>query len=202
MNDDAEDDNPRREVELLARISRGDQAAFAEFYDRLKRPIFTLALQMLGHPEEAEEVLQDVFLEVWKKAAVYDPERSRPFSWVIIKTRSRALDRLRWRARRPDHPTLETVGNDSLNGAIPHPVHPSAPGNDHHPHLDAERAEVLQAAFERLPETQRTAIHLAFYLGMTHSEIAARLQQPIGTVKAQIRRGIDRMRGTIGEDAL
>ena len=173
---------------------------------------------MLGHPEEAEEVLQDVFLEVWRKAADYDPERSRPFSWVIIKTRSRALDRLRWRARRPDHlaaaPAVPSSIHPAATGAgqadgvtpPPHsdtaglPEGEAAPDGHHHPRAEAERAEMLQAAFARLPERQRTPLHLAFYLGMTHPEIAARLRQPLGTVKAQIRRGLQRLRGVIGKE--
>lgn len=202
---DDDDDDLRREVALLRRVGQGDQAAFAEFYDRLKRPIYSLALQMLGHPEEAEEVLQDVFLEVWKKAADYDAERSRPFSWVIVKTRARALDRLRWRSRRPDHPSS---ADGSRNGASPPTPSSTADGVDgahphrepHQPHLAHERAEVLQAAVDRLPEAQRTPLHLAFYLGLTHAEIAARLQQPLGTVKAHIRRGLHRLRGTIREE--
>ena len=213
-----ESGDPRHEAELLRRVAQGDQEAFAEFYDRLKRPIFSLALQMLGYPEEAEEVLQDVFLEVWRKAADYDPERSRPFSWVIIKTRSRALDRLRWRARRPDHlvaaPSASSgihpadTGANQADGTAPPPrtVTPglpegeAAPDGHHHPRAEAERAEMLQAAFARLPERQRTPLHLAFYLGMTHPEIAARLRQPLGTVKAQIRRGLQRLRGVIGKE--
>lgn len=216
MSDESAD--PRHEAELLWRIAQGDQEAFAEFYDRLKRPIFSLALQMLGHPEEAEEVLQDVFLEVWRKAADYDPERSRPFSWVIIKTRSRALDRLRWRARRPDHLAVAPSAASSIHPAAtgaaqadgtarpPHavtaglPEGEAAPDGHHHPQAEAERMEMLQAAFARLPERQRTPLHLAFYLGMTHPEIAARLRQPLGTVKAQIRRGLHRLRGVIEKE--
>lgn len=218
MSDESGD--PRHEAELLRRTAQGDQEAFAEFYDRLKRPIFSLALQMLGHPQEAEEILQDVFLEVWRKAADYDPERSRPFSWVIIKTRSRALDRLRWRARRPDHlaaaPAAASgihpaaAGADQADGTVraPHTVTAGLPEGEaapdghhhHHPRAEAERTEMLQAAFARLPERQRTPLHLAFYLGMTHPEIAARLRQPLGTVKAQIRRGLQRLRGVIEKE--
>ncbi len=208
----APDDDIQPEVELLRRVARGDQGAFAELYDRLKRPIYALAVRMLGHPEEAEEVLQDVFLEVWKKAAEYDPERSRPFSWVIVKARSRALDRLRWRSRRPDHPATAVpldhhpAPGEHHNGAAgggppfaPAPIGVDG-GGHHQPWAAAERAEVLEAAFARLPEAQRTPLHLAFFLGMTHPEIADRLRQPLGTVKAHIRRGLTRLRGSLSEE--
>ena len=202
--------NPQHEVELLRRIALKDQEAFAEFYDWLKRPVYSLAHQMLGHPEEAEEVLQDVFLEVWRKAADYDPERSRPFSWVIIKARSRALDRLRWRARRPDHlsvtpepgPTAGPNGAAEVTSATLSPGEPAGSGTiiDSYQPGAAGREEMLRAALARLPERQRTPLHLAFYLGMTHPEIAAQMHQPLGTIKAHIRRGLQRLRGLLGKE--
>lgn len=176
------------EVELLARIARGDQGAFADFYDRLNRPVYSLLLRMLGgHAPEAEEVLQDVFLEVWRQAADYDPARARPFSWVIVKARSRALDRLRWRARRPDHVPVGDATNPAADDGVPASAHDGS-------WCATERTEALQAVFDQLPAAQRTPIHLAFFLGLTHAEIAAHLGQPLGTVKAHIRRGLARMR--------
>jgi RNA polymerase sigma-70 factor (ECF subfamily) len=168
--------------DLLARMAGGDREAFAAFYDRHAPRVLGLLCQTLGQRADAEDVLQVVFLEVWCTAAHYRPERASPLTWLALLTRSRAVDHLR--RRKPAEPLPEA----------PRP----APGDG--PDLAAERTEAtarVRDALSLLPETQRSAICLAFFGGLSYEEVARHQGLPAGTVKTRIRLAMDRLRGLL-----
>lgn len=175
---------------LIARVAQGDQAAFGELYDRLSSPLFSLALKMLGDVLEAQDALQEACLQIWRRAATYDPARSNLFSWAVVILRSRVIDRLRARGRRlrvviPLAETEEVRGENTIASGRSS-ASDNAEKNDETIRV---RSILNQLLFE-----QREAIELAFFGDLTHHEIAARLAQPLGTVKARIRRGLLRLR--------
>jgi RNA polymerase sigma-70 factor, ECF subfamily len=173
--------------EMIARIGRRDQSAFSALYDRLSGPLYSLAMKMLGDPAEAQDALQDVFLQIWSRAANYDPEQSSVFSWAVLLTRSRVIDRLRARGRRSrvvvastEAPTAAVDASTVESGAD------TVEKND--------EAARVRYVLNNLPSEQREAIELAFFEDLSHHEIAVRLEQPLGTVKARIRRGLLKLR--------
>lgn len=176
-------------VRLAAAMARGDKAALARLYDLLGRPLYSLALRVTGDTAEAQDVVQDVFLQLWNKAADYQPTRGSYFSWAATLTRNRALDRVRMRKRRGE------IIRDSAND-----IQPARDGDE----LDSgdllwlrEKAGAVRTALATLPDEQRAAIELAFFTGLTQLEIAERLREPLGTVKARIRRGLLRLRESL-----
>jgi len=177
------EDSARIEAQLLERIASGDREAFAALYDRYSGPLFSFAIRIVGSPAEAEDVLQDVFVQIWEKAGQFDGSQGKPFSWSTAMTRNKAIDRLRSLQRR------SRLIDEATNAAEP----PSAQvetGNE----LNTDEATRVRSAVNSLPEEQKRAIELAFFGGKTHIEIAAILQEPLGTVKARIRRGMFRLR--------
>jgi RNA polymerase sigma-70 factor (ECF subfamily) len=176
--------------EMIARIGRGDQRAFSALYDRLSGPLYSLALRMLGDAGDAQEALQDVFLQIWSRAGTYDPEQSSVFSWTVLLTRSRVVDRLRARGRRlrvvgastEDEETRPTVADASI----------AESAADTAERMD--EATRVRFVLKNLPPEQREAIELAFFEHLTHHEIATQLGQPVGTIKARIRRGLLKLR--------
>jgi RNA polymerase sigma-70 factor, ECF subfamily len=179
-----------QDAALIERIRNGDRPAFMTFYDRFAPLLFSVAVRVLGDRKEAEDVLQEVMLLIWNKAGEYDAQLGSLSSWAVALTRNKALDRLRSRTRRLR--LIEEVAlmaEDSENSSSP-----SANEVIH----GRERAEILRAAMKELPAEQRMAIELAFFTGMSQTDIATRLQQPLGTVKARIRRGMLRLREQLG----
>ena len=175
---------------LIERIRRGDRSGFMVFYDRFSPLLFSVASRVLGDRKEAEDVLQEVMLAIWNKSGDYDPALGTLSSWAVVLTRNRALDRLRARTRR-----LRLIEEVSLMADDPQESTSPSAGEVVH---GRERAEMLRTAMKELPSEQRMAIELAFFTGMTQSDIAVRLQQPLGTVKARIRRGMLRLREQLG----
>jgi RNA polymerase sigma-70 factor (ECF subfamily) len=176
--------------ELVARAAKGDAKAFEALYDQSSSLLFTLALRILGDREEAAELLQEVYLEVWRKAARYDPARGSPVAWLVTLARSRAIDRLRSRAAR-GHGRADTMDRASaaeLPAGNPGPEEAAA---------DRELRVAVARALADLPEGQQQAMELAFYEGLSHTEIAARLRQPLGTIKTRIRLGMSKLKGLL-----
>jgi RNA polymerase sigma-70 factor (ECF subfamily) len=185
-----------RDVRLLRRTAAGDREAFAELYDRHGSAVFGLLVRLVGHRGEAEELLQEVFLEVWRRAASYDPARAAPRSWLLLVARSRAIDGLRSRrARERRESATETMAGARLDGQpVTLPVGLSR--------LEVEeRRHRVGAALGRLPAEQREPIELAFFAGLTHTTIAERLAQPLGTVKSRILLGMRKLRHDLEESA-
>src|SRR4029077_494007 len=152
--------------------------------------LFSVAARVLGDRKEAEDVLQEVMLVIWNKSGEYDPQLGALSSWAVALARNKALDRLRARTRR-----LRLIEEVAMMA--------EEPGTDATPSANElihgkERAEMLRAAMKDLPAEQRLAIELAFFTGLSQSDIATRLQQPLGTVKARIRRGMLRLREQLG----
>jgi len=175
--------------EMIARIGRRDQSAFSALYDRLSGPLYSLAMKMLGDPAEAQDALQEVFLQIWSRAGTYDPEQSSVFSWTVLLTRSRVIDRLRARDRRL-RVVVESTAEDKVAEATDASTVESAADTA----TKKDEAAHVRSLLNNLPEDQRQAIELAFFGHRTHHEIAAQLGQPLGTVKARIRRGLLKLR--------
>jgi RNA polymerase sigma-70 factor (ECF subfamily) len=176
--------------EMIARIGRSDQTAFSPLYDRLSGPLYSLALKMLGDASDAQDALQEVFLQIWSRAGTYDPKKSSVFSWAVLLTRSRAIDRLRARERRLRVVVGSTADAAKLaeatNASTVETAADTADKNDEAAHV--------RSLLNNLPLEQRQAIDLAFFGHRTHHEIAAELGQPLGTIKARIRRGLLKLR--------
>jgi RNA polymerase sigma-70 factor, ECF subfamily len=171
----------------LDRLARRDESALAELYDRHARLIYSLALRILRDQGDAEDVVQEVFAQVWDQAGRYDQARGNVAGWLVMLARSRAIDRLRRRQSRPETPNVEP---DALE------IPDATPLADDQL-LASSRAVAVRAAMDGLPLLQRIAIELAFYEGLTHVEIAERLEQPLGTVKTRIRQGLLALRGRL-----
>jgi RNA polymerase sigma-70 factor (ECF subfamily) len=171
----------------LDRIGRGDGAALAELYDRHARPIYSLALRILHDQADAEDIVQEVFAQAWRQASRYDASRGQVAAWLLTLARSRAIDRLRARRVRP-----ELLAEGSAADAM---VDPAAAVDA--VLVSAEQADRVRAALHQLPFLQRVAIELAYYEGLTHTEIAERLEQPLGTVKTRIRTAVLKLRETL-----
>ena len=171
-------------------MASGDKQACAELYDRFSRPLYSVALRILNDPAEAEDIVQEVFLTLWRKAANFSMERGSAFGWAITLTRNRAIDRLRTRRRRT---TLlsESFAEDLPGGSS------DADPNSADDLMIKEKSVAVRAALATLPREQLHALELAFFSGLTQQEIAARLSEPLGTVKARIRRGLIKLRDTL-----
>lgn len=171
-------------VAVIARVAVGDQEAMNTFYDGTSRLVFGLVLRILNDRSLAEEVLLDVYVQVWRQAHRYDTSRGAPLGWLTTIARSRAIDRLR--AERYNRQ------QDELNEATTR--EPNILTNPEHTTALSEVSQHVRAALELLPPEQREVIELSYYSGFTQSEIAARLGQPLGTVKTRTRLGMMKLR--------
>lgn len=178
------------DAELLAQIARGDHEAFARLYDRLSGILFGLVLKIVGEPKMAEDVLQETFLQIWDKAKLFEIGLGNPLSWALTLARNKAIDHLRASHRRQ---RLMTEAENQV--AIAAVLQPSSEASMH----KHERAAVIRRALCELPMDQRQAIELAFFSGLTQTAIAETLQQPLGTIKARIRRGMLKLRAALEE---
>ena len=172
---------------LVERMAAGDAAALSSLYDETSGVLFGLTQRILRNSQDAEEALLDAYSRAWRLARNYSRDRGPVLSWLMTMTRSIAIDRLR--AAKPAAEDIESVTPMAL----------AAPGN---PQLDAEYSEQqthIRTALAQLPEDQRKAIELAFYQGLTHSELAERLGLPLGTVKTRLRLGMNRLRQLLGD---
>ncbi|MBV9544353.1 MAG: sigma-70 family RNA polymerase sigma factor [Chloroflexi bacterium] len=168
-----------------------DLANLEALYDAHHRQAIGLAYRMLGDLGDAEEVVQEVFLSAWRSGHTYDPTRGTTHTWILSMVRNRCIDVLRARRRRPVQPLAEGV---DVPDAADVPTEAAT-------NVDAARA---RQALETLPPEQKEAIELAYFGGLSHTEIATQLAAPIGTVKGRIRLGLDRLRVALGipQDAL
>jgi RNA polymerase sigma-70 factor (ECF subfamily) len=184
---EAQEARARANADLLRRMAGGDRDALAELYDRLSRPLYATARHILNDPGEAQDVVHDVFLTLWENAASFDSSRGAAFSWAVTLTRNRSIDRLRTRTNRArllEGSFPDDLGYGPDSGAV---------GGGARAEL-GERADVVRSAMDSLPAEQRRALELAFFSGLTQKEIAEQLSEPIGTVKARIRRGLIKLR--------
>jgi RNA polymerase sigma-70 factor (ECF subfamily) len=171
-------------VSLVESVAAGDQSALAALYDATNRFIYSLILRVLGDMGSAEEVLIDVYTQLWRQAASYDANRGAPLAWMATIARSRAIDRLRssWQDQHRKE-SLDVLGDAPANAASPEE---SAAAS--------ERQRFVREALNLLTPEQRRVIELAYYSGLSHSEIAEKLNQPLGTVKTRTRLGMMKLR--------
>lgn len=179
------------DVELIRKTGRGDTAAFAQFYDRHSTLLFSIAIHVLGNRQEAEDALQDAAAIIWERAPSYEPSLGKPSSWAVVITRNKAIDRLRAQQRRSEGIARIKTAADA--GA----AEPALASS--HLAMDKESAAALRVALKELPDGQRHAIELAFFTGLSQSEVAAHLGEPLGTIKARIRRGMNTLRDVLEE---
>src|SRR6266853_1001991 len=175
---------PDSPAALLGRVAEGDREAFSRFYDGFAPLAFGLIRRILRDPAASEEVLQEVFWQIWREAARYDPRRGSPEAWVVMRAKTRAIDRLRAMRRREK--TFVAPADDSVTRSS------EAPSEN--PGVAAETRGLVRSALDGLPEAQRRVVELAFFEGLTQSEIASRLGEPLGTVKTRARMGLERLR--------
>ncbi|HSS19853.1 MAG TPA: sigma-70 family RNA polymerase sigma factor [Pyrinomonadaceae bacterium] len=173
------------DVELLHAVAGGDEAALARLYDAYRVILFGLLVRILNSREEAEDVLQDVFIQVWRRAKDFDEKRGRPFTWLVTLARSRAIDRIRQLGARQRLVTgaaqeQTEVVSDALSDT-----------------LRTAKQETVQRALSELPDEQRNTLMLAYFDGLTQSEIAEKLKTPLGTVKTRMRSGMQKLRALL-----
>ena len=172
---------------LVERMAAGDGEALRELYDIHARAVYSLALRILRRQSDAEDVVQEVFVQAWRQAARYDAARGTVAGWLLVQARSRSIDRLRARQARPERSEDER--------------HADPPDSSVGPDIQivrGEQARRVRQALDDLPRLQRTALELAYFEGLTHVEIAEQLEQPLGTVKTRIRQGLLRLRQALG----
>jgi RNA polymerase sigma-70 factor (ECF subfamily) len=178
------------EAALMRRIARGEPEALTELYERLYQPLYGVALLILRDGAEAEDIVQEVFVVVWRKAGQFSSGRGSVFSWAATLTRNRAIDCVRRRNRlsallEDNRPPQDGPGGDSRG------VRREAD--------DADDAHIVRCALISLPGDERTVLEMAFFAGLSHLEIAQRLEQPHGTIKSRIRRGLTRLRSLLAQ---
>jgi RNA polymerase sigma-70 factor (ECF subfamily) len=182
-------DDRAGDLAAIARIRHGDAAGLADLYDRHATAVYSLALRILRDRAAAEDAVQEVFAQAWRQIRNYDPARGAVGAWLCTLARSRAIDALRARRARP-----VAAVDDRLAGVLPD----SGPAPEEQA-IFSEHGHRIRQALSALPEIQRQAIELAFYEGLTHTEIAARLAEPLGTVKTRIRAGLLKLRDELAD---
>lgn len=182
-----------RDHELMARVCARDIDAFADLFDRYGDLVFSVALRIVGEPATAEDVVQDVFLRLWRRPEQFDLQRGRFVTWLMSVTRNRSIDERRSRGRWLRHESLPSTTVEEED------VFPSGDERDD-PAVAAllsEERRAVRRALALLPAEQKLALQLAYFGGLTQQEIAERLGQPLGTVKTRIRLGMQKMRATL-----
>ena len=169
--------------DLLLEVSKGDTKALSELYDRLAGIVNALALRVVGDPARAENTVQRVFLTIWKKAPLYDASRASAKTWIITIARNQAIDE--WRRQKG---RLQTQELDRLNLADTVKPDPLSEG------IRQERSTLVREALDSLPREQKQPLLLAYFSGLSHSQIAQHLETPLGTVKTRIQLGMDKLR--------
>lgn len=167
---------------LVQSIAVGNQLALHALYERAHRPVFTLMMRITANRETAEELTIDVFHDVWRRASSYDAANGTVLGWIMNQARSRAIDRLRFESRKKRN----NGGNEHLADEVA--------ANPHDVLELREQGEALRAALAALTAAERQAIETTFFAGLTHAEAAARLNQPLGTIKTRIRSGLHKLR--------
>ena len=175
---------------LVARAASGDERALGELYDRFGGMAFSLASAVVGEPADAEEVVADAFAQIWRSAAGFDPGRGSVTAWVATIVRTRALDLVRSRRRRARVLEEAAVVTDEGEALV---LAPTAESPDRGAEL-SDTAAIVRRSLAELPAPQRRVIELAYFGGLSQSEIAAELSEPLGTVKTRMRAGMERLR--------
>jgi RNA polymerase sigma-70 factor (ECF subfamily) len=171
---------------LIYRTGLGDQRAFEKLYKDSSPRLYALAMILLRRKDQAEDALQDAFVSVWNSASTYNPDKGTPQTWLNVIVRHRCIDRLRREPQRTT--TLDDEGWAVFEASGPTPLQELLSDAD---------ARLLAGCLEHLDSKQKESVALAFFHGLTHSELAAHLSAPLGSVKAWVRRGLERLRGCL-----
>jgi len=185
-----QEDDRAVELDLLARIAKRERRAFEELYTRYANILYATAMKFLKEDADAQDVVQDVFIQIWDKAHLYDPAKGKPLTWALTLTRNRSIDRIRAiqrRTRLRDDFEKETVTDESAG------MREALSGVD-----ASEKGQILRDAVGQLSAEQSRVIELAFFRGLTQSEIAEKLGEPLGTIKARARRGLLKLKDILG----
>jgi len=177
-------------VTLVRSVAAGDQAALHALYERARRPVFTLIVRIMANRETAEELTLDVFHDVWRRAAHYDPAGGTVLGWIMNQARSRAIDRLRFDRRKKR--VYPEAGD---------PLAPTEAADPHDVAMYKERNKAVRCALSVLTPQERDTIETAFFSELTYAEVAVRLNQPLGTVKTRIRTGLHKLRQALADGA-
>lgn len=178
---------------LVAQMAQGRQDALARLYDETSSMLNGLLLRILERPEDAEEVLLDVYMKAWKYAGRYSDKRGSVAAWLMIMARNAAIDRIRQKRAQPKTLAFELESTPEPESAEASPEEQS---------VERERRRRVQMVLRELPPEQREVVELAFFGGLTHAELAERLREPLGTIKSRIRMGLLRLRGLIEEPGI
>ena len=170
-------------------MQRGDEQALSAFYDRWVHTVYSVAAHLLGDPQDAEEIVEQTFSQIWRDAGRYDPKRGGIAAWVVVIARSESLSRRRTRVRRVRHDVLR---HDHL---VHEPANP--PASPLQEAEESERRELILGAVSRLPDEQRNVVRLTFFDGLSQTEIASALGVPLGTVKTRVRLAFAKLRGSL-----
>lgn len=182
--------NPPADADLVSRVAAGDARAFEALYDRYRAPAYGLALRLTGRPGVAEEVTQDVFLNLWRKAGRYDPARGTLAAWLLAAVRNRSIDALRSGARSAQTVRLEGMVEDL-----------QAADDVDETVAVREQSRAARRLLAELPAHQRQVIELAYFGGLSQGEIAAHTHLPLGTVKGRSRLALERLRRAVTSDS-
>ena len=172
---------------LLPAVARGDLAAFEELYDRYSSTLYALLMRILGNPEDAQEALQETYVKAWTSAKMFDALRGSEVAWLISIARSRGIDRLRSRRIRVDREDEAGREISTVTGFVDR-----TSGADKA--IESEQRIAVRGALAELPDAQRVALELAYFEGLSQSEIAERLHEPLGTVKTRMQLGMKKLR--------
>jgi RNA polymerase sigma-70 factor, ECF subfamily len=182
---------------LVARMAAGDERALGVLYDRWATTVHTIAYYLLGQADDAEDAVEETFWQAWREAGRYDASRGAVSTWLSTIARSRALDRQRARQRRAEEPLEGVVPSSDGSGGI---AGSRAPSTNQQQEAEAsERARDVAAALEKLPAEQREVIELAYFGGLSQSEIATRTSLPLGTVKTRARLALEKLRAPLAQ---
>jgi len=178
---------------LVEQMAQGRQDALARLYDETSSVLNGLLLRILERPEDAEEVLLDVYMKAWKYAARYSEKRGSVQAWLMIMARNAAIDRIRQKRAQPKTLAFEPEATPEPESSEASPEEQTA---------ERERRRRVQIVLRELPPEQREVVELAFFSGLTHAELAEHLREPLGTIKSRIRMGLIRLRGLIEEPGI
>ena len=176
---------------LVARVAKGEHHALSQLYDQSSTVLFSLALRILGNREEAADVLQEIYLDVWTRVVRYDVGRGTPIAWLITLTRNRAIDRLRTHGPHIFHQVARSI-DDALTNQVP-----GESSDLFDSPADRELRYLIKEAWASLPPIQQQVIELAYYEGLPDAEIAAQLNQPVEAVKTCIAVGMSQLRESL-----
>lgn len=180
------------EIELIKRIKAKDDKALEELYDLYNRLLFGMIISIVKSREEAEDILQEVFVKIWEKAYTFNEERGNAYSWIVTLTRNKAIDRIRSKGYKTQQKASQDVDAPefTLEGDKYDPLETT---------IFSDRAELVRKALGEIPQSQSEVLKIAYYRGMTQTEISDHLDIPLGTVKTRMRQGMLKLKDILGE---